>query len=220
VIEVSQSLKRMNTMSRITKDPQIRMAEILDAAELLFNKHGYQKTAISDIVKEIGVAQGTFYYYFKSKDEVLEALVYRHISGIVTEAEMMVNDKSRKATEKFNWLLNKAFVGVHTKDGLLFEYLYSEEYLHILDKVGRQTQKTFVPILLKIIEEGVTQGVFKINNPRQAIDFIMVILGCLHEAVYKKDPPEEIQERLVIASMLVEKVLGMAEGTLPLSVTI
>jgi len=207
-------------MSRITKDPQIRMAEILDAAERLFNKHGYQKTAISDIVKEIGVAQGTFYYYFKSKDEVLEALVFRCLSEILAESETMINDKSLQAVEKLAWLINKVFDGLHTKDGLLFEYLYSEEYLHILDKVGRQAQKTFVPILLQVIQEGVDQGLFRINNSAQAVDFIMAIVRCLHESVYKKDSPEELQERLAIAIMLIEKVLGMAEGTLSLPITI
>ena len=47
-------------MVRITKDPQVRMTEILDAAEELFYVRGYHETAVSDIVKSIGVAQGTF----------------------------------------------------------------------------------------------------------------------------------------------------------------
>ena len=51
-------------MARITKDPMVRMTEILDAAEELFYARGYHEPAISDIVKSTGVAQGTFYYYF------------------------------------------------------------------------------------------------------------------------------------------------------------
>ncbi|MBP2643688.1 MAG: transcriptional regulator, TetR family [Firmicutes bacterium] len=207
-------------MTRVTKDPQIRKTEILDTAEALFNKRGYHHTAISDIVREIGVAQGTFYYYFKSKEEVLEALVYRHLSGRFAEVETMISNQSMQAVEKFSKLLNKSLEGVHTKEGLLFEYLYSVENLHILDKVCHQAEKTISSSLLQLLEEGVSQGVFKINNYYQAIDFIMSIMRCLHEAVYKKYSQQEIQERLSIAIMLVEKVLGSEEGTLHLSVRI
>ena len=65
-------------MARITKDPVVRRNEIIDAAEKLFYSVGYDETSVSDIVKAIGVAQGTFYNYFTSKDAVLEALVQRH----------------------------------------------------------------------------------------------------------------------------------------------
>ena len=74
-------------MARVTKDPQIRIAEILDAANRLFNTKGYHETQVSDIVKEIGVAQGTFYYYFKSKDEVLEAVVRQQIAEVIAKIE-------------------------------------------------------------------------------------------------------------------------------------
>ena len=78
-------------MARITKDPHVRMAEILDATEELFYTRGYHETAISDIVKSIGVAQGTFYYYFKSKEAVLEALINRQISKFLFELEKVVS---------------------------------------------------------------------------------------------------------------------------------
>ena len=67
-------------MARPAQDPQIRINEILDAAETLFYERGYQPTMISDIVRKIGVAQGTFYYYFTSKEEIVVALINRHLS--------------------------------------------------------------------------------------------------------------------------------------------
>jgi len=62
-------------LAKIPQDPRIRIDEILDAAEPLFSANGYRKTTISDIAQELGVAQGMLYYYFKSKDEILEALI-------------------------------------------------------------------------------------------------------------------------------------------------
>jgi AcrR family transcriptional regulator len=47
-------------ISRVTKDPQVRQAELMDTALELFLANGYQKTTVQDIVKHVNVAQGTF----------------------------------------------------------------------------------------------------------------------------------------------------------------
>ena len=52
---------------RISKEPEARKQEILETAMKLFAEKGYEKTSISDIAKEIGVAQGRCYRYFPSR---------------------------------------------------------------------------------------------------------------------------------------------------------
>ena len=54
-------------MTRIIKEADERRNEILDAAETLITEKGYSKTTIIDILNQVGIAKGTFYYYFKSK---------------------------------------------------------------------------------------------------------------------------------------------------------
>lgn len=54
-------------MPRITKSPDERRNELIDAAEMLFIENGYDQTSVSDIVKKVNVAQGTFYYYFNPR---------------------------------------------------------------------------------------------------------------------------------------------------------
>ena len=53
---------------RISKEPEERKQEILETAMKLFAQNGFEKTSISDIAREIGVAQGLCYRYFPSKD--------------------------------------------------------------------------------------------------------------------------------------------------------
>ena len=48
-------------MTCTVKDPETRRSELINAAEELFLANGYEETAVSDIVRKIGVAQGTFY---------------------------------------------------------------------------------------------------------------------------------------------------------------
>lgn len=85
---------------RIIKEPEERKTEILDTAEHLFITKGYGKTTINDILKEIGIAKGTFYYYFKSKEEVMNAIVLRFVSVGVRKAREIVADNTLTAHEK------------------------------------------------------------------------------------------------------------------------
>ena len=107
-------------MTRVTKDPQVRMAEILEATEELFSTKGYHETAISDIVKKIGVAQGTFYYYFKSKEEVLEAIVVQRISQMTAEVKTAIDSKGMNLVQKIETFVNKPLESLRSQDGLAF----------------------------------------------------------------------------------------------------
>lgn len=63
---------------RITKKPEIRRQEILDAALVLFGKNGYEKTSMADIAKYMGVAQGLCYRYFPSKEALFDCAVEQY----------------------------------------------------------------------------------------------------------------------------------------------
>lgn len=65
--------------------PQARRQQILDAALRVFGRGGYHGTQVSDVIREAGVARGTFYLYFDSKHAVFEALISRML-GIFLEA--------------------------------------------------------------------------------------------------------------------------------------
>jgi len=60
-------------MPRIVKSPDERRSELVAAAQQLFYTKCHERTTVSDIVKAVGIAQGTFYYYFGSKQAILES---------------------------------------------------------------------------------------------------------------------------------------------------
>ena len=64
---------------RISKEHDVRRNEILDKAAGLFEERGYNNTTVNDILREVNIAKGTFYYYFKSKEEVLDAIIDRYL---------------------------------------------------------------------------------------------------------------------------------------------
>ncbi|NLT11973.1 MAG: TetR/AcrR family transcriptional regulator [Clostridiaceae bacterium] len=72
-------------MMRISKSPHERKQEIIAAALELFLSQGYEKTSVSMIVDHVGVAQGLFYYYFKSKEDVFQEAMRFYTDRLATE---------------------------------------------------------------------------------------------------------------------------------------
>lgn len=64
-----------------TKGEQNRQ-RIVEAADELFYRKGYNQTAFSEVAEASGIPKGNFYYYFKSKDELLEAVIQLRMEGI------------------------------------------------------------------------------------------------------------------------------------------
>ena len=106
-------------MARISKDPDERRLEIINAAEKLFNEKGFENTAVSDIVKSIGVAQGTFYYYFKSKDDVFNAIAEEFINEFMESFALIVDDKNLSTVEKVGMLFDKGIELIENNEGVM-----------------------------------------------------------------------------------------------------
>lgn len=207
-------------MARPPQDPKIRMDEILDAAEPLFSANGYRKTTISDIAQELGVAQGMLYYYFKSKDEILEALINRGLSAFLTVIEKISYSDTISPSDKIELLINTVLQGAYDNGSghdLLLTFFNDEKRLHISQKILRQALLIFKPCLLKIIKEGIQTKCFYVTHPQTIISFIISILMCLSDALCEKLSDELIVYHLRMAEVLIEKTLGMPEKTLHLS---
>lgn len=82
---------------RSMKTPDERRMEIIHSARELFVENGVEKTSVSRIVKHIGVAQGLFYYYFKSKEEVVAAVV----DSLLDECEKNLEELAKTPVDNF-----------------------------------------------------------------------------------------------------------------------
>ena len=72
-------------MTRVRKDPAERRQELLTIAMELFQEKGYEQTMVQDICKQAGVAKGTFFYYFPTKEDVLKAIFEEWMKKFVGE---------------------------------------------------------------------------------------------------------------------------------------
>lgn len=204
-------------MPRISKDPLARMNEILDAAERLFYSKGYGETAVSDIVKSIEVAQGTFYKYFASKEAVLDALVNRHLSKIYGELEDITQSQCTPL-QKFEQMVYATFNNLRNGEGVMFDFLKGHRHLLIMDKFVRQGTKMFEPLTKKIIEEGNQTGFFKATHIDEARELIAAVLSCICYSIYQNRSEEQLVCLMGIAGNMITSALGLEKDSLQLKI--
>ncbi|MBU7037860.1 MAG: TetR/AcrR family transcriptional regulator [Theionarchaea archaeon] len=201
-------------MTRITKNPDTRKEELIDIAEELFAVKGYEETPVSDIVKKAQVAQGTFYYYFKSKDEILDSVVDRLISGI---AAFIREQSQRDDINAIQKIINsiKMFYQFGTEHEGLISFFHQEKnsLLHI--KMGKKTEAAIVPIFADVIQQGVEEGVFDTKYPREASSVIFSCWDRLFDSSRFTSTSPESKKRLIVAGFsIIERVLGVQNGSL------
>lgn len=200
-------------MTRITKDPNIRREEIIDIAEELFLKNGYEETPISEIVEKAQIARGTFYYYFTSKEELLDAVMVRYLSGFVTSFEEQIQ-KDVTAVEKIINIF-ATFAQFSYNRERLIGFIHQEKNALLHLKIEKRGYPLAIPLFAEIIEQGVKEGVFNTKYPREAA---LAILTCQHALI---DPEQffemtTAEKKRAIEAVLdvVERIIGAEPGTL------
>ncbi|MFW6040799.1 MAG: TetR/AcrR family transcriptional regulator [Thermoplasmatota archaeon] len=147
-----------------------RKEEMIDAAEKLFSEKSYMETSIDDICDEVGVAHSLFYYYFDSKDQIIEAIIERMISEIEKRLMEVVKITELTADEKFLKFMTLAFN--RKKERPYLASFYSREnnpkvYYRLLNRMI----EIVTPYMTKIVKQGIEEGIFDTEYPEQTIRF-------------------------------------------------
>jgi AcrR family transcriptional regulator len=199
-------------MARIVKDPEIRRTEIIDIAEELFLKSGYNETAVSDIVKRVGVSQGTFYYYFKSKEDIFNAIIERYINDIKVGVKAIAAKDDINAIEKimaFFCFLNNMDKGKEK----LIDYFHEDQNVHLHARFEKNVPSNIIPPFCQMIEEGVQEDFFDTKYPEMAALSIIGTTFAISHWMYDKEDRAGSTKKIMAAIFdLIERILGAEPG--------
>jgi AcrR family transcriptional regulator len=160
---------------RVTKVPEERKQELIDTAERLFLEKGYEQTTVADIVREIEVAQGTFYYYFSSKEEILEAIIEKDITALEEDVRQIMSREDTNAAIKLNAVVN-SIIGISTSRREIMDYLHEESNAVMHEKMERHTIERLVPLMARVVAEGTHAGIFDVQYPTEFVEFLLASL--------------------------------------------
>lgn len=197
---------------KVSKEFNERRNEIVDATGRLFWAKGYDKCTVNDILDAVGIAKGTFYYYFKSKEEVLDAILDKGTEIVVLRAEEAAsNPEFSPAMKMLNIILS---MRVESEvDNNLMEELHKPQNVLMHQKSLILMVTRVTPVLVKVVEEGISQGIFKSDFPTQYMQiFLTSSIILLDEGIFQVKP-EEQQMTLRALVALLEKMLGVKDET-------
>jgi AcrR family transcriptional regulator len=199
-------------MVRTVKTPEVRRAEILQAASELFQEIGYESTSVDSIVRSAGIAKGTFYYYFKSKDEVLAALAQQLCAEMVARSQVIADDPQLGAIEKFCAIIASQNQTVEAGQALV-EDLHRPENRALHERSNIETVLAFGPILAAVVEQGNQEGVFQVDDPLSTVQFILAGSLFLFGHQMFSWTPEEQAARMQAMLLLIERAFGAVAGS-------
>jgi AcrR family transcriptional regulator len=197
-------------MVRITKPPDQRRVEFIEAAERLFSAKGYDETPVSDIVRELQVAQGTFYYYFKSKEDILRAVIEYDLQTMRDEVGG-IRQSELDARAKLEAIIN-VILSFNEKRESLFKYIHLEKNALLHEKFMRRLADIFTPIVGEVLREGSFQGLFHIRHATETAEILLQIIAYLNDSVHFVAATADHAHRQEAAEYFLCKLLGMNEG--------
>ncbi|MFE7375457.1 TetR/AcrR family transcriptional regulator [Bacillus cereus] len=198
---------------RIVKEYEERRKEILETAERLFLTKGYTKTTVNDILKEIGIAKGTFYHYFKSKEEVMDEIIIRIIKEDVAKAKKIVSNPDIPVLDKlFKILMEQSQKSGDVKEKMI-EQFHQPNNAEMHQKSLVQSIIHLSPVLTEVLEQGIEEGIFSTSYPQETIELLISSAQVIFDDGLFQWKPEEMMNRAKAYIKMMEASVGAKEGS-------
>ena len=196
---------------REVKEAQERRREILDVAEELFVTNGYDNTSTNDILNRIGIARGTLYYHFKSKEDILNSMIERINDGLIAKARTIASDTSIPVIDRL--VMTIAGMQVDTEIGQeIIDQVHKPQNALMHQKMQQHLLNGVIPIIAGIVEEGNEQGIFNIKYPAETTEMLILYSGIVFDDDFDESQ-ERVQNRIQAFLYNMELLLGAKEGT-------
>lgn len=201
---------------RIVKEARERKNEILDAAARLFNEKGFDNTSTNDILEAVGIARGTLYHHFKSKEAIMDVLIERQTSYLLEEAKQAAGDKSLSLEERFFRTAMALHVdenAVGTNNREMLGHLHKPQNALMHQKTQKIIMEQVPLILAEILEDGISQGIIDTPYPLECMEMVLAYLDTVFDGHNSQMSEEKYATRVKAFIFHLERMLGAEEGT-------
>ena len=199
---------------RIVKEAEERKEEILDAAEKLFGTKGFDHTSTNDILEAVGIARGTLYYHFQSKEEILDGVIERISHRLMADAGKVIRNQELPVLER----LTKAILALNVESEIgheVMEQVHRPQNALMHQKMQQQLLDGITPLFTELVEEGVRQGVCHTDYPGEVVEMTLIYANIAFDELNMEDlSPEKREQKIDGFIYNMERLMGMEKGSL------
>lgn len=175
---------------RITKAPEERRHEILDTAMRLFYEKGYEKTSITDIAREIGIAQGLCYRYFPSKESLFDCAIEQYARLLADDIMQSVCGEKKSLKQ----MIGEMPAAVEKDNSDYYKVLHKMENKKFHDQLSLKVCEMLLPQVTLMLKKAAADGELQLDDPETAASFC--VYGQLGILLNRDLSPEERGRRI------------------------
>jgi AcrR family transcriptional regulator len=182
-------------------DRPAKRAELAAVAAGVFIERGVARTAVSDIVSAAGIAQGTFYLYFESKDDMVVAVADRFVSEIAVVLEASVAGPGAAAPARLRSLVATLSALAASPSNLaMAEFLHRRENQALHDRLTEPLAERLFVLVESIVAQGAAEGSMVVTEAGPAAWFVLGGLQSVERAgTPMADMPAALDKALALA---------------------
>ncbi|MEI3599132.1 MULTISPECIES: TetR/AcrR family transcriptional regulator [unclassified Oceanobacillus] len=196
---------------RKSKEAQERRNEILDVAEVLFNEKGYDGTSTNDILKKIGIARGTLYYHFESKEAIMDGIIDRYHKKVIEGAQAIAEKKELPVIERLLMSITSLNVTGAVSEELM-THIHKPQNALMHQKIQKVLFKEVTPIITLIIEDGIEENIFHTDYPFETVEMLLIYASTIFDDGTIELTQEEQSQRMTAFAYNAERLLGTEQG--------
>ncbi|MCH1983083.1 TetR/AcrR family transcriptional regulator [Ruminococcus sp. OA3] len=189
---------------------------ILDAMQELMNESSNRAISVSDIAEKAGIGKGSIYYYFESKNDIIEAVIERSYSMAIRKSKELVSSTDMDAFAKMEIIFRACLEASSElkRQEECGSFIEIQQSALIHQKFMTFLIKNMKPILSDIIRQGVFEGLIQCDYPDEIAEIVLIVMTVKLDNHIIPSSPNEIRDLLYAFSLMQSKSMGISMKSL------
>lgn len=192
--------------------------QILDAFRTLLESENIQNISVSSIAKQAGIGKGSIYYYFSSKDEILNALIKRTYADALELAKDLVQHTELSIYSRLAQITNACVTAISeflkrsavTQGKKSTSEQFDSAYIH--QQFMKYSIIDFKDIFAEIIQQEIDKGTLQFDSASEIAEIVLIVLTVKIDNTLSPSSDEETVKTLQTLITLLERGTGHSEG--------
>ena len=190
--------------------------QILDAMQELMGSSNAQAISVSDIAQKAGIGKGSIYYYFSSKNDIIDAVIERSYSRVLDAGKELAASSHMDAFKKKELIYHACLDSSMElrRQEAIGTFSEQQESAFIHQKFARIIITRLKPILTDIIRQGMEEGTIHCEYPEETAQIVLTVLTITLDNNLIPADQDQIGRILTAFTQMQEKSMDIPAHTL------